>query len=133
MRRGLSVSAFSDWLAAFGAAWVEKDAAAIAALFTEGGRFSPDPFAPPVNGRAAIEAHWRDAFARQINPAFDFDLWIAYETTGLAHWRARLVRVPDYDTVEWNGALRARFDLDGPAPLCQRLEFWSAQAVVSEG
>jgi hypothetical protein len=130
MRRGLSVSTFADWLAAFGAAWADKDPAAIAAIFAEGGRLSPDPFAPPVSGRAAIEAHWREAFTRQINPAFDFDIWIAFETTGLAHWRARLIRIPDYDALGMDGALRARFDLDGPAPLCRRLELWSAQAVV---
>ena len=131
MKRALAASAFADWLDAWGAAWAEKDAEAMAALFTEGGRFTPDPFDAPIRGREAIAAHWREEFAHQINPAFEFEIWIAYEATGLAHWRARLVRVPDYDTVERDGALRALFDLEGEAPLCKRLDFWSAQAVVS--
>jgi len=131
VRRALSAAEFSDWLAAWGDAWAEKDAEALAALFTDGGRFTPNPFDAPVRGREAIAAHWREEFARQINPAFDFEIWIAYEATGLAHWRARLIRVPDYDTVELDGALRALFDLEGASPLCKRLDLWSAQAVVS--
>jgi hypothetical protein len=131
VRPALSAAVFTDWLAAWGAAWTEKDAAAMAALFTAGGRFTPNPFDPLIRGREAIAAHWREEFARQINPAFDFEIWIAYEATGLAHWRARLTRVPDYDTVERDGALRALFDLEGASPLCKRLELWSAQAVVS--
>lgn len=131
MRRALSASAFSDWLTAFGAAWAEQDAAAMAALFTEGGRFAPAPFEAPLRGREAIDAHWRAEFARQINPAFDFEVWIAYEAAGLAHWRARLTRVPEYDGVEQDGALRALFDLDGEAPLCKRLDLWPVQAAVS--
>ncbi len=131
MMRGLLASQFSDWLTAFGAAWAEKDAKAMAALFTSGGRFAPDPFADPIRGRAAIEAHWRDAFTRQINPAFDFEIWIAFEATGLAHWRAEQVRVPEYDTQRSDGALRGLFDLEGETPLCKRLELWAHQAIVA--
>ena len=131
MTRILSASAFSDWLTAYGAAWTEKDAEAMAALFTPGGRFQPGPFAPPVRGRDAIAPHWRDAFARQINPHFEFKVWIAFEATGLAHWRARLTRGPEYDMSEIDGVMRARFDLEGDAPLCKSLEVWTDQAVVA--
>ncbi len=130
--RVLGASAFSDWLSAYGAAWAEKDVDAMTALFTLGGRFQPDPHAPPIRGRDDIATHWRGEFDKQINPAFAADVWFAYEATGLAHWRAELVRVPEYDTLRLDGAMRALFDLEGGAPLCKRLELWPVQTVASE-
>lgn len=130
MRNALTASAFSDWLSAYGAAWAEKDPDALAALFTSGGRFEPNPFDAPIRGRDAIANHWRKVFTREINPTFDFEVWIAFEATGLAHWRARLTRVPEYDALDINGVIRARFDLEGDAPLCKSLELWSNQATA---
>lgn len=53
-------AALARVLTDYEAAWIRKDAAALASLFVEDGFVLP-PWHPPVRGRAAIEKYYADA------------------------------------------------------------------------
>lgn len=54
----------------FGRAWERGEADAMAGVFTEGGKFVPDPFQRAVIGRSAIAAYWADVPKEQADIAF---------------------------------------------------------------
>jgi ketosteroid isomerase-like protein len=54
----------------FGAGWEQGQADRIADLFTPDGVFVPGPFDPPLTGRDAIVAYWRDLPLEQAEVSF---------------------------------------------------------------
>jgi ketosteroid isomerase-like protein len=56
---------YVDWLARYRRAWIERDAAAASALFTEDAIYREQPFQAPFVGRAAIRDYWSTVTASQ--------------------------------------------------------------------
>ncbi|MGD2134566.1 MAG: nuclear transport factor 2 family protein [Gemmatimonadales bacterium] len=63
---------FDALIRQFGEAWSAGDAAAMAQVFRPDGVFRPEPFAAPVNGRAAIQEYWKDIPFEQSEIAFRY-------------------------------------------------------------
>jgi predicted SnoaL-like aldol condensation-catalyzing enzyme len=56
---------FTDWLARYRRAWIERDADAASRLFTENAIYREHPFQAPFAGRAAIRDYWARVTASQ--------------------------------------------------------------------
>ena len=63
---------YSALVRTFGDGWEKGDAGDMASVFTEEGVFLPSPFDPPVKGRAAVLAYWKDTPLEQAEVAFRF-------------------------------------------------------------
>ena len=68
----MDVAAGREWLARLEQAWINRDAAAAADLFTVDASYHADPFQLPLTGRAAITRYWASATENQtaINVTF---------------------------------------------------------------
>jgi hypothetical protein len=58
---------YSDWLARYRRAWIERDPEAAGRLFTEDAIYREQPFQAPFAGRAAIRDYWARVTASQIS------------------------------------------------------------------
>jgi ketosteroid isomerase-like protein len=58
---------YSDWLARYRRAWIERDADAASALFTEDATYREQPFQLAFSGRAAIRDYWSRVTASQTS------------------------------------------------------------------
>jgi ketosteroid isomerase-like protein len=58
---------YTDWLARYRRAWIERDADAASRLFTEDATYREQPFQPPFAGRAAIRDYWARVTASQAS------------------------------------------------------------------
>ena len=54
-----------DWVERYRRAWVEADADAAAALFSDGGSYRDNIFDEPHSGRAGVAAYWSGVTSRQ--------------------------------------------------------------------
>jgi hypothetical protein len=124
-RQGTSsrVEAFTAWLTGMGDAWERGSAAELAALFTVGATYAPDPFADVVRGRRAILSWFESAVAGWQGSTFAAQVLGAGDTYGVAHWRVA-------------GADRA---IDGvwvvaldPRGRCESLREWSSESQASQ-
>jgi uncharacterized protein (TIGR02246 family) len=105
---------FAQWLDAYGRAWQEGDSAAIAELFAPEAAYHETPFDPPMIGREAIVAYWREgAELTQRDVTFRYTVLAVTGDLGLNHWIAEFTRVPSGVKVRLDGVMAVRFDADG--------------------
>jgi len=122
----LNAAALTAWLAAYGAAWQTRDAAAVGKLFTAEATYHEMPFDAPKAGRAAIEEYWRGVTGDQRDVVFKSEVVSVNGKTGVAHWSANF-RVPSTGaTIELDGVFVLEFDAAGS---CSSLrEWWHVRA-----
>ena len=111
-------TAFTRWLAAYGAALGSCDWETCGKLFTGDAMFLPTPFDKPVRGGAAIAGYLQDFWSRFDRISFFSDV-IA---PGWAHWHAAGGLDPLEESVQFDGILNAEF---GPHGLCTQLRLWT--------
>ena len=109
------------WLEAYGRAWMDRDAVAAAALYTDDATYQVTPFEDPLRGRAAIHAYWDGIARTQEGIQFDFDVLAVTAGYGLARWRASFVRVPPGLNTRLDGIFLIVLAPDGR---CQSLREW---------
>jgi ketosteroid isomerase-like protein len=113
------------WLDAYGAAWTNKDASAVASLFTEDALYQETPYADPFPGRAGISEYWSRVTADQDDIDFSFEALGVRGTRGFAQWSARFRLVSQNTQVELNGVFVLDFaDADHVSSL---REWWHAR------
>jgi SnoaL-like domain len=112
------------WIDAYERAWVSKDAAAAAALFSHGGVYHSHPFRDAHVGRDAIRAYWEDATATQSNLSLRFGRPIVDATHVAVEWWVEGEGAEGDFTLP--GCLILRFGNDG---LCVELrEYWHVES-----
>lgn len=113
----------NEWVEGYRRAWVERDADAVAALFTEDGTYRANIFEEPFRGRSGVAEYWSsvtavqsDVRVRMGRPYADgdrvaFEFWTNMKVNG--------------DEVTLPGCLLLDMTADG---LCRRLrEYWHYQ------
>jgi uncharacterized protein (TIGR02246 family) len=117
------------WIDAYAQAWRDKDADAVAALFTPGASYLSHPTGGPHQGRKAIRAYWTRATATQRHLDLRFGQPIVAGSRAAVEWWA-VMGDPDWgplradDSVTLPGCLVLRFV---PGGLCAALrEYWNA-------
>ena len=63
----MDVVAGQNWLSRLGQAWLNRDAAVAADLFTEDATYHAHPFQLPLQGREAIAGYWASATQNQTS------------------------------------------------------------------
>jgi hypothetical protein len=122
----LNAASLDAWLAAYGAAWQTRDAAAAGKLFTVEATYREMPFDAPKAGRAAIEEYWRGVTADQRDVVFKSEVVSADGKTGVAHWSAKFRVASTGATIELDGVFVLEFDAAGA---CTSLrEWWHVRA-----
>ncbi len=109
-----------EWVEGYRTAWVERDPAAAAALFSEDATYRANIFEEPYLGREGVENYWRTVTESQSDvrvmmgrPFQDGD------RVAVEFWTNMRV---DGDPVTLPGCLLLAFDEDGR---CRRLrEYW---------
>ena len=76
------------WMATFGEVWRTRDTTRVETLFTEGVRYSFDPFSPPLDLKAVVR-HFRMAFAMQAEVELSIRVDDLHE-----HWMRHDGRMP---------------------------------------
>jgi ketosteroid isomerase-like protein len=117
------------WIGAYAQAWRDKDADAVAGLFTPDASYQSTPTAAPHVGRQAIRAYWTRATATQQDLDLRFGEPIVAGGRAAVEWWA-VMRDRDWgpaeagDSVTLPGCLVLRFAAGG---LCAELrEYWNA-------
>jgi ketosteroid isomerase-like protein len=111
----MNVQAFTAWLTAFGDAWEQRDADAIAALFAPGAAFQPSPFGELIRGRRRLAAHWAEVMGEQQAIRFQAEILGVGTTYGIAHWRVVFGPRQNRTSRVVDGILLAAFDRQGRA------------------
>jgi uncharacterized protein (TIGR02246 family) len=118
------------WIEAYGKAWRDKDADAVAALFTHDALYLSKPTEPPHKGQEGIRRYWRQATRTQRDLDLRFGDPIVAGNRAAVEWWA-IMRDPDWgprrpdDAVTLPGCLLLRFT---PRGLCAELrEYWNAE------
>ena len=110
------------WLEAYGRAWQGRDPQAAAKLFAEDGTYQVTPFVEPLRGRAAILAYWTEVARTEENVQFAFEVLAVTDRSGMAHWWASFVIVPQMLQTKLDGVFLISFDAAGRCiSLC---EWW---------
>jgi hypothetical protein len=135
----ISVSRYDDhtmqpgrierWVDAYGQAWRDKDADAVAMLFTPDATYQVNPTGTPHRGRDAIRAYWLRATVTQQELDLRFGQPIVAGCRAAVEWWA-VMRDASWgpqrhdDVVTLPGCLILRF---APGGLCAALrEYWNA-------
>jgi len=105
----IAAAELEGWLAAYGAAWENKDAAAVAEIFTDDALYQETPYADPFRGREEISDYWSMVTADQDGIDFDSTLISASGNTGVAEWSARFRSISGDVPVELNGVFVLEF------------------------
>ena len=119
--QSLTVAALEAWLARYEQAWVQRDPAQAAALFTADAPYHEMPFDTPKAGRAGIRDYWATVTADQRNVDFKSHVVSVNGQTGVARWSASLTSAASGTRVELDGVFILRFDGSG---LCSELREW---------
>jgi uncharacterized protein (TIGR02246 family) len=117
------------WIDAYAQAWRDKNAEAVAALFTPDASYQAHPTGAPHQGREAIRTYWTRATVTQRQLDLRFGQPIVAGSRAAVEWWA-VMRDPDWgpqgadDSVTLPGCLVLRFV---PSGLCAALrEYWNA-------
>jgi hypothetical protein len=81
---------YTDWLARYRRAWIERDAAAAGQLFTEDATYREQPFQPPFVGREAIRNYWANVTASQTGVELRYGKSISEGRRLAVEWWANL-------------------------------------------
>jgi hypothetical protein len=109
-----------EWLAAYRAAWLQRDADAAAALFTEDATYAEQPYQDAFAGPAAVREYWSRVTATQSNIDLRYGTPISVGNRTAVEWWTTLVN--DGAPITLAGAFILTFDASGR---CRRLrEYW---------
>jgi len=109
-----------QWLDAYCKAWVERDADAAAALFTEDATYAEQPYQDAFVGRKGVREYWARVTATQSNVEIRYGTPITVGNRTAVEWWTTLENggVP----ITLAGAFVLTFDESG---LCRTLrEYW---------
>lgn len=110
-----------EWLDKYRRAWIQRDANAAAALFTEDAIYREQPFKPPFTGRDAIREYWSTVTQLQRSVELRYGAPVAEGRRVAVEWWANLVN--DGSPVTLAGEFLLTFDGDGR---CRELrEYWT--------
>lgn len=112
---------FRSWLDAYGRAWQDRDPRAAAGLYAEDGTYQVTPFLEPMRGRGAIRAYWDEVTATEKDVRFEYEILVATERLGIAHWRASFERTPPGLKTKLDGVFLIELDAGGK---CTSLREW---------
>jgi len=113
---------FAAWLEAYRVAWQGRDPQAAAELFAENGTYQVTPFVEPLRGRAAILAYWREVARTEENVQFGFEVLAVTAQSGMAHWWASFVIVPQGLHTKLDGIFL--ISLNGAGHCASLREWW---------
>ena len=111
-----------EWVEAYRRAWVERDADAAAALFTEDSEYRTQPFLEPHRGQEGVRAYWERVTAAQEDVSVRMGRpFVDGNRVAVEFWTTM---VNDGAPLSLAGCLLLRFAPDGR---CERLrEYWQA-------
>ena len=110
----------TQWLAAYRAAWIERDADAAAALFTEDATYAEQPYETAFVGRAGVRDYWARVTATHSDVAVQFGTPITVGNRTAVEWWTTLEN--GGTPISLAGAFILTFDAAG---LCRTLrEYW---------
>lgn len=121
MTSTLTADQVVGWLDAYGRAWETRDGDAAAALFGDRARYEWGPFAPPLQGRAAIALRWAAATCDQRDIRFGHQLLAISGGHAFVHWRATFERLSTGARTELDGVFVLHFSEHG---MCTELREW---------
>ncbi len=78
----------AGWIASYARAWRDKDAGAVAGLFTVGAAYWSHPLSDPHVGRAAIRAYWQRATRTQRDLELRFGVPVCEGLRAAVEWWA---------------------------------------------
>ena len=109
-----------DWIEGYRLAWVNRDAEAAAALFTEDATYRSNIFEEPHHGRAGVKAYWESVTSTQSEVAVMMGSpFVDGSRVAVEFWTMMEV---GGDEVTLPGCLLLDFDGEG---FCRRLrEYW---------
>jgi uncharacterized protein (TIGR02246 family) len=116
------------WISGYGQAWRDKDADAVAALFTPDATYQSDPTRAPHQGREAIRRYWTGATATQSELDLRFGEPVIDSDRAAVEWWAVMRDAAagperDNDWMTLPGCLLLRFMPDGRC--AQLREYWN--------
>jgi len=110
----------AEWLAAYRAAWLERDADAAAALFTEDATYAEQPYQDAFVGPRGIRDYWARVTADQSDIQMTYGTPITVGNRTAVEWWTTLTNAGAPITLA--GAFILTFDESG---LCRSLrEYW---------
>lgn len=109
-----------QWLDAYAKAWVERDPAAAAALFTEDATYAEQPYQDAFAGREGVRSYWARVTATQGNVKIRYGTPVTAGNRTAVEWWTTLENGGTPVTLA--GAFILTFDASG---LCRSLrEYW---------
>ena len=101
----------AEWLAAYRTAWLQRDADAAAALFTEDATYAEQPYQDAFAGPAAVREYWARVTATQSNIEMRYGTPITVGNRTAVEWWTTLVN--DGAPITLAGAFILTFDASG--------------------
>ena len=86
----MTSASYSDWLERYRRAWIQRDADAAGALFTEDAIYREQPYEPPFVGRAAIREYWSRVTRTQAGIELRYGQPVVDGTRVAVEWWANL-------------------------------------------
>jgi len=115
------LAGLTEWLDAYGAAWMSRDAQAASELFTEDAVYQWGPFGRRIRGQLMIREAWAEAVEGQDKVLFDYEVLAATNRGGIVRWWCSY-ELPAQKVRRRNeGIFRLSFEDTG---LCTSLEEW---------
>ena len=109
-----------EWLGAYRDAWLQRDADAAAALFTDDATYAEQPYQEAFAGPAGVRDYWARVTATQSNIEMRYGTPISVGNRTAVEWWTTLVN--DGVPITLAGAFILTFDGSG---LCRSLrEYW---------
>jgi hypothetical protein len=109
-----------EWLSAYRDAWLQRDANAASALFTDDGTYAEQPYQEAFVGPASVRDYWARVTATQSNIEMRYGTPISVGNRTAVEWWTTLVN--DGVPITLAGAFILTFDGSG---LCRSLrEYW---------
>ena len=109
-----------EWLAAYRHAWLQRDAEAAAALFTDDATYAEQPYHEAFAGPASVRDYWARVTATQSNIEMRYGTPISVGNRTAVEWWTTLVN--DGVPMTLAGSFILTFDGSG---LCRSLrEYW---------
>ena len=110
----------AQWLDAYRNAWIERDADAAAALFTEDATYAETPYEEAFAGPGGIRAYWARVTAQQAGIEIRYGTPVTVGNRTAVEWWTTLTN--NGVAITLAGAFMLTFDASG---LCRTLrEYW---------